>query len=247
MRPTALGAELIRLQCRMYRIDYEDPERAVLGRRAEELVTQYRPIWFGPLERVATWKSPGLLVANYPVPGTESRWKSCLIRSLWAWVEELRPWHASNQDKLRTVLASPCLATVRSLDLSRNHIGPRGAAFLAASPAVGCLRELNLGWVENVGDEGARALAASPHLARLCKLDLAVNKIGPKGAAALANSPHLAGLTRLLLGANPLGGRGVAALAASPYLKRLTTLGLYSTDFGPQGAGRWRLLPSWQA
>lgn len=90
------------------------------------------------------------------------------------------------------------LARLRSLDLSRNGLGPVAVELLAGSAGLRKLRVLNLS--ENpVGDAGAAALADSRHLAELLELDLSDAEVGDAGAVALAESPHLEHLLRLNL------------------------------------------------
>src|SRR5262249_7201455 len=129
-------AELIRLQCRMAHCDFDGPEWPVLYQRVVGLVERHRAAWHGPLGHRGSWPERGLDVAGYPVPPEGEPLEELLGTEWWAWVAVLRPWRVESEDQLRTVLASPCLATVPTLDLSRNAIGPRGATVLAGSPAV---------------------------------------------------------------------------------------------------------------
>ena len=78
------------------------------------------------------------------------------------------------------------------------------ARALARSPHVAGLKSLLLSR-NHVGDAGARALAGSTHLANLADLDLFENEITDAGSQALLDSPHLAGLRRLNLSGNTVG------------------------------------------
>jgi uncharacterized protein (TIGR02996 family) len=132
---------------------------------------------------------------------------------------------------VRTLVSSPHLTKLETLDLSANGIGTEGARALAESDALPALTDLDLSGdrysrtTNPVGDAGVALLAASPRLAGLRRLAVGSNGIGPAGAAVLAASPHLRGLVQLDLTNNPLLGEGARALAAGS-LPRLVTLNL---------------------
>ncbi|MEZ4238499.1 MAG: hypothetical protein R3F59_20570 [Myxococcota bacterium] len=77
---------------------------------------------------------------------------------------------------------------MQALWLHGNHVGPDGAAALAAAP-LRALRTLDLRFCP-IGPAGAAALAASPAVSRLEALHLHLDDVGA-GARALATSPHL--------------------------------------------------------
>jgi uncharacterized protein (TIGR02996 family) len=139
---------------------------------------------------------------------------------------------------VQTLVASPHLAKLETLDLSENRITAVAVQALAASPHLANLKSLNLAadlYTDRdrmLGDEGAAALAAAPHLAGLRELNLSHSRIGSKGAEALAKSKHLRNLTRLDLSWNDIGDEGGLALANSATLTNLTTLGLRHTGLG---------------
>lgn len=125
----------------------------------------------------------------------------------------------------RRLAADPRLATLRSLALLRNALGPAGLAALlgAATPA---LRRLLLG--RNLfGEPGARALARATALADLDLLDLDCDRLDGPALRVLARAPLLAGVRALNLSNNPIGRDGCAALAESPHLDRLEVLFLH--------------------
>jgi uncharacterized protein (TIGR02996 family) len=101
------------------------------------------------------------------------------------------------------------LERLRTLRLSSNGVGPRGAEALADSTLT-ALTELDLS-DNQIGDEGVAALANSPALARLTSLDLRYNAITDRGARALVGSPWLSGLQGLSLVANREIGSSVRA------------------------------------
>jgi uncharacterized protein (TIGR02996 family) len=98
----------------------------------------------------------------------------------------------------QTLVASPHLWNITSLDLSHNNIGDAGAQALASSPNLAALTLLSLAsdpyyyypGNRSLGDDiiqdlGARVLASSPFLVRLKGLDLSDNEIGTPGREAL--------------------------------------------------------------
>lgn len=106
-----------------------------------------------------------------------------------------------------------------------NRLTDIGVAALARLP----LERLMLTW-NPIGDRGAAALAASPALANLRELGLCRCGIGPAGARALASSRSLARLESLDLTANLIEDAGAKALLDSPYLPR--SMELHLTGFG---------------
>ncbi len=130
------------------------------------------------------------------------------------------PWdNLVRADGMAALAASPYLARLASLNLSRNDIADAGAAALADAPWLAGVRALNL--VENgLSDAGAEALAASPRVSGLHALELGRNWITDRGLRALAGSPHLANLRVLGLDRNFIGPSADAVLAASPNLTR---------------------------
>jgi uncharacterized protein (TIGR02996 family) len=157
------------------------------------------------------------------------------------------------RDHLPALAESPCLARLTALgahgvphecrgEFSACEPGPDwsapigsgGAQALAASPHLGRLTALDLGWNE-IDDAGAQALAACPGLSRLSELDLSGNRVGHAGAQALASSPHLGRLSKLNLAGNFIGYAGARALVRSSQLTCLTGLDLSTNAISPQG------------
>jgi hypothetical protein len=102
-------------------------------------------------------------------------------------------------DTLRTVLGSPYLTNLVSLELDSNALPAAVVGVLeAAMGNLTRLRELWLGG-NRLGDEGARHLARSTAFGQLQVLDLSHNGLHPTGAVAFAESPRLTGLARLIL------------------------------------------------
>ncbi|MFO0821840.1 MAG: hypothetical protein U0792_01780 [Gemmataceae bacterium] len=98
---------------------------------------------------------------------------------------------------VRALTESSSFASLRSLDLSENRLGPVAVKLLTESKAKG-LRVLNLA-NNPITDAGAVAIANSRALAGLLELDLADADLTEVGAMALAESPYLGNLLRLNL------------------------------------------------
>ena len=108
----------------------------------------------------------------------------------------------------------PRFAALRTLDLSRNKIGPEGASALGEALKVNAvLTELRLNW-NNIGAEGAIAIAEALKVnAVLTNLDLFNNSIGAEGAIAIAEALKVnAVLTKLDIRINRMGDAGEKAV-----------------------------------
>jgi uncharacterized protein (TIGR02996 family) len=136
----------------------------------------------------------------------------------------------------RVLAASPHLGGLTALDLGYNEVEDAGVQALAACPGLAGLTELDLS-LNRIGDGGARALASSPHLSRLGTLNLAGNSVRCAGARALVTSPHLACLTKLDLSLNRISPRGLRALGRLQLPTRLSVCGL---DLAQQSTRRQR-------
>jgi uncharacterized protein (TIGR02996 family) len=134
--------------------------------------------------------------------------------------------------------ASPYLGNLGALEIgfTDTQIGPRGAAALAGARALRRLERLD---VHNhaVYDEGAEALFGSERLATLTSLHLGNNGLTDEAALALSEADHLK-LTSLDLMSNHLTGRGVAALAGAAHLAGVERLSLQLNPLGHAGAVR---------
>ena len=116
---------------------------------------------------------------------------------------------------LKTLAASPRLATLKRVQLSHINATPEGVAALAGSAHIAGLIELRLA-LNEVGDTGAEALSATSGVALL---DLRKSSVGPAGARALIQATSTASL---ILDDNPLGAGALTPLSGvSPGLKAL--------------------------
>jgi len=176
--------------------------------------------------------------------------------------EAIDLWKNAIGDEGAKLLAASAPPRLRSLRLSHNDVGPRGALALARSPGLAALEILDLAH-NPIGDEGACAivgsvtltalrtlqlyevgltltgasrLAAEPGLARIEALNLGGNTFGDPGLASLASSPHTRGLVRLDLEGAQIGDVGVHALAQACDLERLEALELRYNRVGNAGA-----------
>ncbi|MBL8799786.1 MAG: TIGR02996 domain-containing protein [Planctomycetia bacterium] len=131
-------------------------------------------------------------------------------------------------DGCQVIANASQLASLRSLELPNNDVGPAGIAALAASPHLRDLTTLDLEGGSNtpnqIGPEGARHLARSSNFCRLEHLNLVFNSIEDEGLAALAESSQLAALRSLNVPGNGITDRGLIALARGAGLPSLTWL-----------------------
>lgn len=134
--------------------------------------------------------------------------------------------------------------SIRSLDLSYNHIGVKGMKALAATLAHNTtLRSLNLS-NNNIGVKKMKSLATMlEHNTTLRSLNLSNNNIGVKRAKALAAMlEHNATLTSLNLSDNNIGVKGMKALAAIlEHNATLTVFNLSGNKIRARGERHWQL------
>jgi hypothetical protein len=171
---------------------------------------------------------------------------------------------------LPDLLASPPLASLRSLDLSENEIDPTeldGPVAWPASLQVLKLRKCRLDaflptalleeapWQtlhtlhlsrNNLDAEAIRRLVAGLGRGALLVLSLAENRLGWEGAEALAAVPGLASLLELNLRKNGLGPDATEALHDSDHLAGLHRLVLSDNPLGDAG-GAALLWHAWPA
>jgi uncharacterized protein (TIGR02996 family) len=119
-------------------------------------------------------------------------------------------------------LATGELSGLRSLSLSRNGIGPRGAAVLSRAAFLGKLEALVLD-SNPLGVEGAREIAGAD-LSALGRLGVGGAGLGPEGVDALSKARRAGQITDLDLGGNGLGNEGAEALSRSSAFPRLESL-----------------------
>lgn len=160
--------------------------------------------------------------------------------------------------------ASPALATVKELSLTRNAMGPNGAVALAASPHLKQLIALDLSSTAS----GAKTLAAlfealalpslkalvlfscglkgagleplgkakNKALSQLTHLDLSGNLMGDDGLAHLSKTTVLSNVRVLRLGGNAIKGKGMDGLGKSALLGKVEELTLGHNKFQNTGA-----------
>jgi uncharacterized protein (TIGR02996 family) len=165
----------------------------------------------------------------------------------------LPPWHLHEPrgtefpepDEFRRFVASPWFARLRSFAMNAIYSDRRHLEILAASPATGHLRELDLSSNICLFGEAWVVLTESPVLDGLQSLLLDKCEFGMDGLRALVNSPHLANLQRLSLGEGDrcyLGAEGIALICGSralPQLRELNVCGQAGGAAGLQTLAAW--------
>jgi uncharacterized protein (TIGR02996 family) len=140
---------------------------------------------------------------------------------------------------VRTMVQSPLLTQLHTIDLSRCYLDAACAHILADSPRQAGLVRLGLN-NNPLGPTGGAALANSKHLNRLQRLELAHwrhndSAAGDAGVSELANATGLPCLNRLDLRHNEITAKGLRALLASPLIERLYWLDLRHNILGNEG------------
>jgi uncharacterized protein (TIGR02996 family) len=253
-------AEFIRVQCRLARLDEDDPRRGELRRREQDLLDAHRDRWLAELPA-------GLCVVNDYQPTFARGFPSSLEVACAAFVERGEDlFRATPVERLRikdvgkqlpippadlgrvlrglapapvegvgegvaALAGCPLLARVRGLSL--DDLQPEHLAVLLASPHLPALAELHLGG--RGGPGGARLIAGWPGAVSLRKLSLWFAAVGPAGMAALATSPYLGNLAELQLHGGFIRTPGALALANSTTLRNLRSLSLGYNKIGPPG------------
>jgi uncharacterized protein (TIGR02996 family) len=228
--------EFIALQCRLARLDRDDPARLAMAARVRQLLRGHEAEWARPLRGLAdAWTFRRGFAEEVAVDArTFLAHAPALFQA--APVRRLKLLHVGRLR--RRVAACPDLARLRELDLSGNFLGPVGGQLLT-SANLARLEVLDLDG-NAMGGGGMRALTAAALPGSLVELDLSFNGLRNAGAVALAEGPSLERLRVLRLARNGIGTAGALALAASPHLEALTTLDLRGNLPGTQGTAALR-------
>lgn len=159
-----------------------------------------------------------------------------LAHAGWSSLERLELGHAwlGADQALDALVSGPLLASVSSLGLQHNELGPAQLERFVRHPVIAGLEALQLRR-NPLEDEGARILASSTSLHVLRQLDLSSCGVGDDGAAALGGSGTLAPVSLSLRG-NRFGEIGGRALVASGLLSRTECLDLSHNAVGPETA-----------
>jgi uncharacterized protein (TIGR02996 family) len=179
------------------------------------------------------------------------------------WLSALRELELSHNylgDGVASLLRSPYLGPLVSLDLSWTGISVAGVEALMTSAVLAGLETLRLhGQIPTEPLTAAIADASAPRL-RVLSFDCATfnaeqirrlgdtpafpaleflrlrgGRLNRRGIANLGRCKLASNLTRLDLGGNNIGDAGARALARSPHFNRLTWLELADNRLGPEG------------
>jgi uncharacterized protein (TIGR02996 family) len=231
-------AEFIRIQCRLAKMAWTDPERQPLADEEERLREQFLPKWLGPLvddpEDPGYWDFERGFLAELDIgPRKYLRHADLLARFasvqnvILRFMEDGDEEEEPDEGFFAELAACPHLERWVSLDLREQNLGAARLAALAPSPHWARLTRLDLGGC-SIGDVGLAALATTPQLATLTDLNLYWNDLTDTAAEILAGPSFLRRLERLELQTNELTSAGVAMLANSANLRTLRSLNLGS-------------------
>jgi uncharacterized protein (TIGR02996 family) len=243
-------AEFIRLQIRLARMSYSDPEASGVHMRAEELRHAHHVEWMEQLPQFehVQWQvfHRGFISAvrfDHPdeyqahareifsaAPVRELRLhqfypKEAMMLATSGYLRRVRVLDMSDGNSIgntgvEALMDSPHLRDLAVLKLARNSFGSAGVRAIAQSSHVRKLRELRIERNE-LYDDGLFHLASSPAMAKLVRLDLSRTLTGDDAVVALSRSKYLTHLEWLDLSYNSLSDRGIVALAESNALKEL--------------------------
>jgi len=208
-------ADFIRVQCRLAGLDEDDPDRAALVVRSDELEKAHGPRWLAEVPKVA-----GVTFAGF-----ERGFVGEARVALGRWT----------RDRPRRVAALYAAGPFRELTL--DDATPDKVTDLLTPAAALRLTKLEFFDISRPL-EVTRRIAASPHVRNLTALEFFDLALDDDWLAVVAGSPHLANLARLFpVDCGPFGVAGVRALAESPHLTRLTGLYLHLDGTAVEACG----------
>jgi uncharacterized protein (TIGR02996 family) len=247
-------AELLRVQCRLARLDGVEEEFFDLQTREELLLREHGRRWLAELPTDGIdWRFRRGLPEHVSVPRFHvfADQAGDLLR------HPVLTLSVREAKEFRRLVRSPEVARLRGLELHGGEVGDPLLAALASCPHVAGLRALGFEAMRVTG-RGLADLVRSPHLRLLSRLDLTFNgagdggaaalaehdwplrrlrlhseEVGPDGASALAGSGKFTVLDHFELSNNPLSDGGVSALAGGSF-PALTSLNLFQTDCGTE-------------
>ncbi len=260
-------AELIRIQCRMYRLEEEDQEIGAeygrLERRSDAILAQHGDEWKplpelanclfhrGLLETyrlenvnvflgIAARVFEGTTVQVLRVRTPEDVQGVFVLPGLDRLYELDLPASGLSEEGVRLLASRPWLAGIRELNLDSNSLHLESFQTLASSCALNQLRILSLrhSWLSN---EEIATLSCARWFKGLVRLDLAGQGLTLEGIRRMTSvmSPSLAWLD---LASQPLGDALAGVLAQASSLSSLKALLLRHCGIGPGGA--WTLAQS---
>lgn len=208
-------AEFVRVEVELARTppdtDSAERRRRVLLERRAELLKRHKAAWlapFAPFAKESSFERGFVQDLEVPAhvfvqnaekwfaltPLTRVKINTCFELN---WNGHGRTWWTAS------LLTSPHLSRLESLDLETLHLREADLAELTAQPDVWRLRELLLAW-NGIGSAGAAHLASLPQLSGLEALDLRGNNITDTGARAVARGEYLGRLKELRITRNAI-------------------------------------------
>jgi uncharacterized protein (TIGR02996 family) len=227
-------AELIRLQCRMARMEEDSPERLDLEPREKELLAQHQTAWQQELPK---WVSRGFGVGSSYRRGFVAVVRTNAESFTYGAYQlfQVTPLERADLElpgNAETILDCPLLEKL--VELGLEGLKPPDFALLADSPRLGNLRCLRLrtGYEARLGD--LLPLAGSPHLTQLTELELeqAYGSDASEQELAVLAATQLARVTSLRL--RRLWVNGARTLAACPAPARLRNLNLCNSGLSDE-------------
>ena len=228
-------AELIRVQCEMAPLAADDPRRGPLLERERDMLRERDDEWLAPVRAMGLTARFRRGFLEVMVTGIRTLLETGerLFALPWVLHVHLRD-AAADVDDVAELAASPFIARLQKLDLSRSLLGSDGAFKLAASPFQCRLTHLTLNHI-HLHTFGLQAILEKMDVRRLEELRLYGNGIAAAGGKALANSSKLRALRVLDLSYNSLGTIGGEYLAEARCLGQLRALFVRGNRIGTRG------------
>lgn len=212
--------ELIQVQCALETLHTDDPARAKLEERANDLLALHEPTWTHDLRELSMLyeNAPRLVFRRGFVEGVTlyARHVREIVASM-ATQTPLRELSVLHKDPLEDL---PGLMELEALALPGEATAEELAGTFARWPHSGQLRSLEV----HRGAAAVRAVARTPVLAGLESLSLP--QIDREAVIALASAAHLTSLRTLRLHHAELDGASIEALGRSEALREIEVLDL---------------------
>lgn len=253
--------ELIRLQCRLARLQPGDPIRESLLVVEGKLSNECKNRWIElsgirdvngvhfrrgfvhtlamPAESFAKqieriFKTAPLLQSV--ALAAPANWLSEIVaKTQMQNLAELHLFGAIDTGDVYALSRSLAMASLSSLSLNRSELGQRGMRELGRSTIFHTLQKLEIHY-DDIRDDGVAELAGCRAFPNLKTLELIHCWIESPGVRLLAEAPRLSKLRSLNLRSNLINDEGVASLALHHQTSRLRNLGLAANEIGDEGA-----------
>ncbi len=212
-------AQLIRVQCRLAKLEPDDPDRELLEMQEQDLLKEHAAVWTGHLPSWArkTAKFQRGFVNHLSTGARDySRVNKLRLRVTF---DSL---YLNQLFRVQDLLDARLLAGIRRLTLTG---GEAEVAHLLRSEQLADLESLEL-CACPVSEEVCQALVSNRRLDRLRRLVFTSTELGPDQARILSQAPLLSQLQELSINNGDPWTEAVRILGQSPHWRQLSRLSL---------------------